>query len=516
MLAAAALLLPAIIVLAQWFSNYQSQQRQAVERDALEAARQIVDLADAETMANRRILRLMAGAPSMRDKAELEGVLIRQVRNNRGWMALLVRDARTGEVLAEHADRIDPAALRPLPARLPGRSAVEGVFATGRYCPCVIMHAAIAEPAGRVLTLYVSPDRYQDIVERHGKNTVLAGLFDGEGRFVGRSLNFEERVGTPGTAYVRRAIAIGGEGFYRGVTFEGLRNYTAYVKNAETGWSGHVAVDRDLIDGARSSSNAGTAIAVLAALVLAAGLMFYAANETRARRREEEKLVAMQKAEAISRFTGTTVHDFRNILAVVDAGVRLIERHTAEPQTAERAKGIHDAVERGKRLVNQLLSFVKGDGAEVRMLDLKACIEGFETMLTRSLGDGIEFSWSVAEDARFARANADQLELALLNLAINARDAMDGRGKFNIDANREGEMVAIAACDSGPGVPANLRSRIFEAFYSTKGDGKGTGLGLAQVAGAARQAEGRVELREAPGGGACFVIYLPAEADPGA
>ena len=98
---------------------------------------------------------------------------------------------------------------------------------------------------------------------------------------------------------------------------------------------------------------------------------------------------------------------------------------------------------------------------------------------------------------------------ALLNLAINARDAMDGRGTFLIDVTREGDTVAITACDTGPGVPTALRERIFEAFYSTKGDGKGTGLGLAQVAGAARQAGGRVELQDNATGGACFVIYLP-------
>jgi two-component system, NtrC family, sensor kinase len=86
---------------------------------------------------------------------------------------------------------------------------------------------------------------------------------------------------------------------------------------------------------------------------------------------------------------------------------------------------------------------------------------------------------------------------------------MDGSGTFFVDVTREGDAVAIAACDTGPGVPTALRERIFEAFYSTKGDGKGTGLGLAQVAGAARQAGGRVELKDSPEGGACFVIYLP-------
>jgi signal transduction histidine kinase len=301
----------------------------------------------------------------------------------------------------------------------------------------------------------------------------------------------------------------GGAGFYSGVTLEGVENYTAFAKSPVTGWSGHVAVERSAIDNPRSWANAGVAAAVLAALALAAGLLFYAAYETRRRRVEEHRLLGMQKAEAISRFTGMMAHDFRNILAVIDAGVRLITRHTGEPDTAKKAEAIGTAVEKGKRLINQLLSFVRGDGAAVEQVDLKRCLDEFAELLARSLGDSIALHWSVAEDARDVCVNPDQLELALLNLAINARDAMDGTGEFSIHATRHEDLAEIAVCDSGPGVPAALRERIFDAFYSTKGDGKGTGLGLAQVAGAVRQAGGRVEIRDNPAGGACFAIYLP-------
>jgi signal transduction histidine kinase len=304
-------------------------------------------------------------------------------------------------------------------------------------------------------------------------------------------------------------VAEGGEGIYRGVTFEGVANYTAYSTSRLTGWSAHVAIRRAAVDNPRSLANASVAVALLGTLILAAGLLVYAASELRTRRRQDQRLVAMQKAEAISRFTGTAVHDFRNILAVIEACVRLIVRKTEEPHTVERAKSISDAVERGNRLTNQLLSFARGDGAELSQVDLRACLEGCDELIARSLGEGIEFQWNVADNARYVRANADQLELALINLAVNARDAMDGHGKFSVDVTRNGDMAAITACDTGPGVPKELRERIFEAFYSTKGDGKGTGLGLAQVAGAARQAGGRVELLDRNQGGACFVVYLP-------
>lgn len=511
MLAAAALLLVAITVLAVWFNAQQDEQRRNVERDALDHARQVVMLADSEANASGRILSLLSTSPAMADNAQLAAAFKRQLTRNPGWRALVLRDAKSGQVLLElpDDDRSRQQPLRALPAAAITATRAEGVFRDGRFCPCVIVHAPVPG-SSRVLTLYMDPKLFQDMLPRQ-KVRGLVAVVDDHGRFLGRSLHFADRVGLPGSVYLRRAVAVGGEGFYPGVTLEGRPNYTAYYTSPQTGWSGHVAVDSSEIDNPRGWANASVVMAILAALVLSVGLSFYAVYETRRRRLEEARLVGMQKAEAISRFTGTMAHDFRNILSVIDACVRLIVRNTDDEQTAKRAQSIDDAVERGNRLVNQLLSFVRGDGAEVGPLDLRKCIGSADELLERSLGEGIVFRWTVDEDARHVRVNADQFELALLNLAINARDAMEGRGEFTLTVTREDAFAAIAACDTGPGVPAHLRERIFEAFYSTKGDGKGTGLGLAQVAGAARQAGGRVELKDSPAGGACFVIYLPLE-----
>lgn len=509
MLAAAGLLLLAIAVLAVWTNGQFAQRHAAVERDALQSAREMIALADAEAEANSRMLQLLASSQGATeaDMTRLARFFNLALDGNPAWNGLVLRDAG-GRVLLEKGHSPGRETLRPLPERLPGGLGIEGVFASGRYCPCVVFHKRIVGRPERVVTLFMTPDVYQRVLQREVDAHSIGGLVDRAGRFLGRSLDYSRRVGTPGTVFVRRAVSRGGEGFYRGTTYEGLSNVTAYATSKRTGWSAHVAVKSASVDNPRSLANASVVVAVLAALVLAAGLLFYAASEMRTRRRHEQRLVAMQKAEAISRFTSTAVHDFRNILAVIEACVRLIVRKTDEPQIVARAEAISDAVNRGNRLTNQLLSFVRGDGADVSRLDLKTCLEGCDELIKRSLGDGIEFHWNVADDARHARANADQLELALLNLAINARDAMEGKGKFSIEVTREGAMVAIAACDTGPGVPRELRERIFEAFYSTKGDSKGTGLGLAQVAGAARQAGGRVELVDR-GGGACFVVYLP-------
>ena len=118
-----------------------------------------------------------------------------------------------------------------------------------------------------------------------------------------RSLDYAARVGTPGTIYVRRAVAAGGEGFYEGRTYEGLANFTAYTTSPATGWSAHVAVDRSLIDGRRARSVAAIALALSAGLVLALGLVAYAANDARQRQRNEKRLIKLQKSEAIGQFT---------------------------------------------------------------------------------------------------------------------------------------------------------------------------------------------------------------------
>jgi signal transduction histidine kinase len=511
MSAAAGLLLLAIVILAVWTNGQFAQRRADVERDALQAARDTIALADAEAKADSRMLQLMASSPAAKlsDMDRMTRFFDLGLSDNPAWNGLVLRDVASGRVVLEKGRGSGRGILRALPPAFPGGLGVEGVFAEGRYCPCVVFHKPVAGAPGRALTLFMAPDVFQQILQGKVAKGAVGGLVDRGGRFLGRSLDFGQRVGTPATSFVRRAVSRGGEGFYRGTTYEGFQNVTAYAVSPLTGWSGHIAVGRASIDSPRSLANASVAIAVLAALILATGLLFYAASEMRTRRRQEARLVAMQKAEAISRFTGTIVHDSRNILAAIDAGARMIVRGTKEPRTVELANGISSAVARGNRLTNQLLSFVRGDGAEVSKLDLRKCLEGCDDLIARALGDGIKFRWSVAEDARHAHANADQLELALLNLAINARDAMDGNGTFLIDVTRDGDTVALAACDAGPGVPHALRERIFDAFYSTKGDGKGTGLGLAQVAGAARQAGGRVELKDGTEGGACFVIYLP-------
>ncbi len=517
MLAAAALLLPAIIAFGVWFKAQQDTQRSDVERASLDTARKVIALADAELSANRRVLGVMSGSPLLRDRdfdtyaARTE----RLVNEDPDWNGLVVRDAADGAVLLEiHKPGDTPSAELPPLDPDPATRAEARVLRQGRYCPCVMVSVPVGDAGQQVMTLFLDPRAFQRIVTANAGQTAISGIVDRHGGLVARTVDFESRVGTRAGASVLAAVRKAGDGVYHGTTLEGFETYSAYSTSPESGWSAHIAIGSSPIDSPRIWGNAAYGLAILAALVLAAGLIFYAAYEMRRRRGDEVRFLEMQKAEAVSQFTGTVVHDFRNILAVVDAGLNLIGRQRTKAQMEQTIKEVRDTLGRGERLTNQLLSFVRGDAAEIRTIDLEQLLEGSEELLRRSLGDEIAFSWKVAADARYARANADQLELALLNLAINARDALAGPGRFAIATEKDRDRVVIAVSDNGPGIPPHRREDVFELYVSTKPAGKGTGLGLAQVAGAMRQAEGRVRVTDAPGGGACFLLSLKAGTGP--
>jgi signal transduction histidine kinase len=517
MLAAVALLLPAIIALGLWLYSQQDARRAETERSALDTARKVVALSDAELSANRRVLDVISTSPTLLggEFATFAARGERLVTDDPDWNGLVVRDRASGAVLMEISDTADLPSSQLAPLDATARP-VEGIVKQGRYCPCVVLNVPLGDDGRRILTLFMSPEPFQRILMANATQSAVSALVDRDGDFVARTIDYENRIASPASVSVRNAIARDSEGIYEGVTLEGLENYSAYTSSPDTGWSAHIAIGAATLDSPRTWANAGIGLAILAALVLAAGLIFYAAYEMRRRRGEEVRFLEMQKAEAIGQFTGTVVHDFRNILAVVEAGLNLIVRQRTKEQTEKTIEEVRATLARGERLTNQLLSFVRGDGAEVRTIDLRDMLEQIEELLRRSLGDDIDFSWKVAEEARYARANLDQLELALLNLAINARDALAGPGRFTVATSRERDRVVIAASDNGPGIPPHRREEVFALYYSTKPTGKGTGLGLAQVAGAMRQAEGRVKVTDSPGGGACFLLSLKAGTSPDA
>ncbi|UQD69713.1 response regulator [Bradyrhizobium japonicum] len=239
----------------------------------------------------------------------------------------------------------------------------------------------------------------------------------------------------------------------------------------------------------------------------------------------EERLRQSQKMDAIGQLTGGVAHDFNNVLTVITGTIEIIHEGLADkPELAAIAQLIDDAASRGAEITSQLLTFARRQPLEPREIDVNGLVVETAKLLKPILGEHIEIVTRLADDAWFAMADPSQLSSAIVNLAVNARDAMPGGGKLVLEtANREfdgtgsaddgdvtrGGFVMIAVTDAGHGIPAEIRDRVFEPFFTTKGVGRGTGLGLSMVYGFARQTGGTVAIESEEGRGTVVRLFLP-------
>jgi len=245
----------------------------------------------------------------------------------------------------------------------------------------------------------------------------------------------------------------------------------------------------------------------------------------RERQRLEQQLQQSQKLEAVGRLAGGLAHDFNNVLTAILGSVELLLLDTPpDAPTREELDIIRDAAARAQELIRQLLAFSARQVLQPRVLDLNRLVGDVNKMLRRLIGEDVELVSAPTPDLGAVRADAGQIEQALVNLAINVRDAMPEGGRLTIEtANAEipeaagrphgevppGRYVTLRVTDTGHGMDAETQAHIFEPFFTTKPHGKGTGLGLATVYGIARQSGGHVTVDSAPSEGTTFRIYLP-------
>jgi PAS domain S-box-containing protein len=236
----------------------------------------------------------------------------------------------------------------------------------------------------------------------------------------------------------------------------------------------------------------------------------------------QEALRQSQKLEAIGQLTGGVAHDFNNLLTPIIGSLDLLNRRAAEGSRDRRlTEAALQAAERAKTLVQRLLAFARRQPLTPAAVDLPALVIGISPLIGTTAGPQIELALDLAGDAPFALADANQMEMAILNLAVNARDAMPEGGRLTISVRAEtvstghrsglppADYVRLGVIDTGTGMDAETRERAIEPFFSTKGVGQGTGLGLSMVHGLAMQLGGALTIASTPGAGTAIELWLP-------
>ena len=406
----------------------------------------------------------------------------------------------------------------------------------------------------------------------------ITGVIDSSGKLVARQPDPTRWVGQPATAEMRERLAHGSEGFFESPALDGTPTVAFYSKSQNYGWAYVIAVPqgafgnslrRSVLEVALGSL-ALLALAVVGATVVARGIArpVYALQSSarrlargeivekeatgsqefdevsgalaeasrtieRSRLDLEDKVAAAvrrtkdaleqlsqsQRLEALGQLTGGVAHDFNNLLAVIGNNTFVLQRTTGSEASTQLA-AISRAVQVGSRLTGHLLRFARRSEIKPEVIDLRYHLASLNEMLKTALGSAISVAMRVEPSTRRVECDSGELELSLINLAVNSRDAMPQGGEFIVVARNAspaeaaglapGDYIVIAVSDTGGGIPRDALSHVFEPFFTTKGLGKGTGLGLSQVYGFCTQAGGTARILTTSAAGTTVLMLLPA------
>ena len=241
-------------------------------------------------------------------------------------------------------------------------------------------------------------------------------------------------------------------------------------------------------------------------------------------RESERRLAQAQKMEAVGQLTGGIAHDFNNLLLVITGNHELLELQLDRDEQKVLLKEAQDAAMLGSKLTDQLLTFARRRHMDAQVIQLNDQVVGITDMLRRTLGEHVMLSTSLARNVWATRADPGQFQSAIVNMAVNARDAMAQGGKLVIETRnivldadhadfhpelKPGQYVQLSISDTGSGMAPDVRDRVFEPFFTTKEKGRGTGLGLAMVYGFVKQAGGHITIYSELGHGTTFNLYFP-------
>jgi signal transduction histidine kinase len=522
--------LPTILfaALATYFLLYSAGQR--IEAETLSRAQMVTTLVDARLRGDAAALNVLSTSVYLetRQWAEFLPRVERVRASNSDWEAIILYDAIARREIFDTRTPLGEPRENPLfdDELLRRLEASTGVLIGDVVSdPDPTVHIFIPVTRSGVLAYVIAagirPDVFHDVLISQTRESAVSAIVDRQGTFVERSIDAEHRVGQPATQYVRAAIRRGDQGLYRGTTYEGLSNYTAYFLSPWSGWSTHIAVPSSLIDTPTSWAFVVVGIAGFGSVLLAGFLIMLVLRDMAERRRAEDTLRQSQKMEAVGQLTGGIAHDFNNLLTAIIGNLDLIRTRASGNERLQRlAENALEAARRGAKLSAQLLAFSRNQRMQVSPVTLPSLLNGMSDLLAQSVGPAIAIRTHIDPDAADVLSDANQLELALLNLAVNARDSMPNGGVLEISSRHAAyadvrslpkrAYVEIAVKDSGTGMSDSVRHRAMDPFFTTKPVGQGTGLGLSQVYGIVRESGGLVFIESAPDEGTTIRLILPA------
>lgn len=398
----------------------------------------------------------------------------------------------------------------------PGRSSIS--LARTPACNCIVVSRGVTLAGARPATLhlYLPNHIFFALLPSVDDQYEVTAIATREGRFVTRSLKDAERFNTAGSVYLQRAAALSDkQGNYTGLTLEGVKNYATYSRSDLTGWTSQVALKAQRIDDPALAFRVYIGLAVLLSLALAGLLYFVARQQIETTRNITRRIQEAQKLEALGQLTGGMAHDFNNLLTpIVGALDRLMRSDNLDAREKRFAKGAFESAERAAALTAQLLTFSRRQKLEIKVVEVAEILTNVCELAGQSLEVSHELDCSTEPGTPPVATDKVQLELAILNLILNARDSMPTAGTVQIRAapilDNGRPSVVFSVADRGSGMDPATASRALEPFFTTKPQGAGTGLGLAQVAEVAKQSGGRIEIDSELGRGTIIRLILPA------
>jgi signal transduction histidine kinase len=540
---AAAAVLPMVV-----YGSVQTWLRADAERRALDAsnlqeAHRLALAVDNELMAEINTLRILSLSHEL-DVDDLAGFydLARRAHfENELWRSLIIIDPRNDKILLNTLWPIglpypvvdDPVTVQKV---IETHTAVIGaptgpgpVLGTPRIHPAFVPVRVPVMRRGEVhfvLSASMAPDRLRGFL-RNAMPPGLGGdsyLVDPEGHIVARNRSPEGFA--EWAPDVLRAALPRHEGIYRGTTADGQQQVFAFATAPFSHWSVHLGVPVEERDAPlRQSFWLSVAGAVLSG-ALALGLIAMVWREINRQHRHEAALQSARRLEAVGQLTAGVAHDFNNLLCTVIGNLELIQARTARMEAPSIVRNIEEALkaaERGVNLTQQLLSFAREQTLHAEPVDMNSTLRGLEALVHQSVGEDIEVQFELCEGGCRAVVDTKEFSLSIVNLVTNARDAMPHGGTLTlstrytdlhpgerVDDLRPGRYAVFAVTDTGVGMSQKVMERAFEPFFTTKEIGRGTGLGLSQVYGIARQSGGTVRLRSKEGQGCRVEVWLPA------